>query len=516
MRITYQIPETYEAISRPVAYDLTRSVGALMHFPASTKILFTGSSPSAPQTGSTLNYEGAPSAFPGTSRIDVTMAEDSDDTGVFTETPLQNNAPMVFEDCRLGVRLRVNYASTVLSVSFNIRSHSRVEAEQIRDEFRVRYAGGRQQNLHALRYSYAIPDYQWKLLEVIYRMREAVDGYGDSFDDWIKAHASSRLTYLSSLTGGSSLPSFLEQQVGVQGYFDFQVQPEAPDKSDPDGSYSFPIAYKIRYDKPTSMSMDYPLVVHNQMLPEPYHGPRHAHGSIPQPYADPRMYSDQVNQTLRSLFLRASLSPMPIDGIRYPTFDDWIPTSVPLDTTSVYTCITQVDVTNATDVLSLTDLVGIAWDPDVLSYAQHEGAMLGVYRQSALHVALYRDRAWMGDQAITVDGNLHVASTAPMNPRDPYHLRISILTDLLKLTDSARLRLRSQGKACLQIFQALTDALKLAVPLPTLVGGGVVTQHDFLVFAEVINRALKPHKGGLECGMLTVSFLMVSAKPVSA
>lgn len=511
VRSVCELPETREAIARPVAFDITREIGEILHLPSVTEILFMGPTDQAQQSGSALNYTGAPTKFPGGSRITVNMSEGSDENAVLAENSLQENAPVVFLDRSLGVRLRPIYTSTVLTLSIDVRSRSRTEAEKLRDEFRVRAAMGRQQLLHTLTYHFGIPEEQMALLKVIYAQREAVAGYGDSFEDWLRQHATSRLTQVSALNGTSAAWVFGEVQVGVQGGFDFQVQPEAPDKAGDNGEYNYPIEYKVRFDKVVAMSMDYQLVNHNQLLPAKHHGPKVAGGITPDPYAN-ALYSDRTNAVFRGLYLNKKLMPCPIDGVRTPVFDDWLPTAVTPDTSTIYVSMIAVNPNDLHEVIDLTQLEGVTIDGDIRAYMAQQGAFLGKHYQSAIHVGLYNGQHWMGDEAITITPDLKVRSVKPLCLRDRYHLRISVLNDLMRLTDTARMTLRSQGVACQKILLTLQQNLKDGQYVPRLQGGHYVPDALLLACAQRINAYKGSHFTGLECRMLTVGYFLISTK----
>lgn len=512
-RLTTQIPETYEAITRPVAYDVIRAIGELLHMPGDTEILLGGTTAESVQSGSTLSYEGMPSKFSGHSRIQVTMTEGTEENMVLTENANQENQPVCFLDRGLGVRLRPIYASTVITLSFNIRSRSRAEAAKIRDEMQMRSAMGRRQILHSATYGYGIPDTHVALLQDIYALREQVAGYGDTFDAWLKKHASKRLGQVSDQAGANTIWMFGETQNSIQGIFDFNVAPESPDKSDDSGSYNYPIEYKFRYDKVVGMSMDYPLVVHNQQIPEKWHGIKQAGGYTPNPY-DHCMYSDTFSAVLRKLFLNRKLTPSPIDGVRYPVYDDWMPKAVTVDTSTVYVTMIAVSEHDPYDVIDLTQLDGVIIDGDIRAYMASQGKNLGVRRLAAIHVGLYNGQTWMGDEAITISSDLKVRTVNPMCLRDRYHLRISVLNDLMILTDQARFSLRMQGVAAQKILLTLQQNLYQGQYVPKL-HNGIMPDQYLLECANRINRYKKPFYTGLEHRMLTVGNFLISAKRMS-
>lgn len=523
-RVTSENNETYESVTRPVALDIVRELGRIMRLPSVTEILFPGNTGQALQTGATLNYDGAPSKFPGGSRIRVSISESTDNTNILSENPFQENAPVCWKDSCLGVRLRPIYTSVVLTFRLEVQSRNRVEAEKLRDEFRVRTAMGRQQLLHAISYHYGIPKPFFELLTDIYTLREQVAGYGDTMDQWLRANeykpanALPRLTQISTMVGNELRWVFGERQVAVQGMFDFRVAPEAPDKNDENGMYTYPIEYRVRFDKPVAMSVDYPLVVHNQMIPDRYHGTKSVGGWIPDPYAQGELYSDKLTMALRKIILDKTLrSPLVMGGVRYPEFDDWLPAAMPANTSTLYAAMVAVDLLDPTLVCDLKALQGVTIDTDLWQYMTVCGTKLTAINAAAIHVSLFDGTSWMGDQAITLTSDLIVRTTAPMNPRRRYHLRIAVLTDLTIMPDQCRYTLRTHGLACQKILAALQTTMSYGSYVPKLMGPRQVMPDNLLMQAAVrIMRHKGRQFGALEMAIpQTVGSYLIQAKRMS-
>jgi hypothetical protein len=523
-RVILELPEVYESIARPVAMDITRTVGRIMHLPSETEILFAGNTGQALQAGATINYAGAPAKLPSGSRIQVQMTEGTEETNILSENGFQENQPVCWHDRCLGARLRPIYSSVVMTLRFEVQSRNRTEAEKLRDEFRMRTAMGRQQLLHSVIYHYGIPVEQFQLLQDIYALREAVAGYGDTFDAWLRKHevrppnTLPRLTQISNMAGSGLSYVFGERQVSIQGTFDFHVAPEAPDKNDPTGMYTYPIEYRVRYDKPIGMSMDYPLVVHNQLLPDKYYGKKSVGGWIPDPYTQGTLYSDKTTEIFRKMILNYTLrNRRLIGGVRYPAFDDWIPNAVPAHTSTIYAAMIAVDLTNPTAVCDLKQLEGVVIDGDIRQYMASCGSKMGQINNSAIHISLYQGNGWMGDGAISVSNDLIVTATQPLSARERYHLRIAVLNDLTLLPDQVRYNLRTQGKACQKILQTLQETMPFANYVPKLMGPRNVMPDDLLLQAAWrINAHKKPIQTPLEIAIpLTVGNFLVQARRMS-
>lgn len=507
MRATTQVLDTQQAIVRPVAFEVIRRLGKLLRLPASTEILYPGPSDQASQSGSTLDYQGQPTKLAGSGRVEVEISESDSDSAPLTENTLQEEAPEIFFDRDILVRLRAIYATTKMTFTFNIRAQQRTEADKLRQEFRTRCSMSRGPILHTVGYHYGVPEEFQTLLRDIYAMRENVAGYGDTFEEWFSAHASQRLLRLPE----SEQWAFGERQTAVYGRWDFDIAPEDPVRSEPDGTYNFPFTYTLTYDKVIGMSVDYPLVIHNQLMDPKYIGNPFPGGEpLENPYGY-KVYSSKGLTPLRELFLTQHLGPRRIGGVRIPSYDDWYPSRIPDRTTTLATVLLQVNPADLNEVIDLTQINGLTLQPLIAQYIATQGAKLGQLRESAVHVELYRNGSWMGDEAIAVDSTLKVRSTQPLCLRDRYHLRLSMVDDLLWLTDSARLDLRKQGESTQQILLTLQARMLYGQYVPKLQGPGVMPDKYYRESALRINQNKRGFYNGMEHQMLTVGYFFVTA-----
>lgn len=516
MRAYTEIPEVVESISRPVTLDIIRQIGQLLKLPKETEIFYPGMSEQAAQTGSTLNYDGEPSNFPYHGKIKIEAVENFMEDRALTDTVYLQDARYIFNDPDLRVRLKPVYSSTEIVLTVTYRAQSRVSAERFRDDIKMRTSMMRKENLHELTYHYGIPTEFLFLLQQIHKMREAVLPYGEDLSTWVGKYISPRATNITTLIGTEPQLVIAEHQIQVLGWFDFTAAPEPAQKDSEAGPFDISFEYRVNYDKVIGCVIEYPLVVHNQLIQPPYRGEHYASGDL---LSDPNGkvrapsmsrylfdYFSSQNQTLN----KGNCSK--IDGVRYPSFDDFIPNQVFPATSSVFTGMVMVDLNHPKIVINLDQLGDYTLDHNVRDFLVSEAPYLGQLGQSVVHLSLYQDNVPLDDGQLTVDSDLNVYFQPGMDGRQRYHFRMSLVNDLYTLTTDALNRFRSAGAAAIKILLTLQQRLPKGAFVPNLLNGSVIPMRVLMAIANDINSQKVPFFTGLEFRMLTVGNFIVSAE----
>lgn len=511
-RVATEIPETYETITRPASLDVIRQIGKLLGLPKETAIFYPGMSDAAAQTGSTLNYDGEPSSFPYYGKLKIEASEAYVEDRVLTDSVYRHENKPIFVDADLGVRLYPVYSATEMTLSITYRAANRTMAERFRDDIKMRTSMLRRENLHELTYSYGLPIPYLYLLQEIWTMREAQAGYGDTFSKWVMDHVDQRLTNVTTLVGTEQQLVMPEHQVCALGWFDFNVAPEPGTKESDGGTVAVSFEYHMIYDKVIGCVVEYPLVVHNQIISDAWHGVRNASGNLP---SDPAARKRNPSLSRKNFDYFTNLYPCPcasqIDGVRYPPFDDWIPDHVLPDTSSLYTTIVQVDPNDTGDVLNLQQLVDWDIDHNVLDFLKTEAQYLTTYGSSIVHLQLYIDGTPIEDGKLSVDPYLNVRYAPGMDLRTRFHFRMSLVNDLYILSRDAIERFRSSGCAALKIMMTLQQKLGNRAIVPKLKAGKYIPYKELMDIAQTINSLKTPFHTGTEYAMLTVGNFIIAA-----
>ena len=514
-RVATQIPDVYESVIRPIALTVTRQVAVMMGWPETIDVLFPGDAESAPMTGSTLKEEPDPSKFSNNGRIRVEITENPYEERILATAVHRREHLPVFVEQKLGIKIAPVYSGTEMIFDFSFRAPNRVLAKRFRDDVLMKTAVNRQENLHELTYHYGLPPGCLLLLEEIHQMREAVAGYGENFSKWISDHITPRATNITTLIGSQQQLVIRENQISPLGWFGFIGFPEPEDKNDGTGTYKIDFQYHLMFDKPVGLEIEWPLMVHNQLIVDTYRDTPNASGVM---YDPAKVFS--APSLSRFAFDRlTNAQPDPcarkFDGVVIPVFDEWEPAVVHPSTSSLVTVMLQVDLEDRRAILDLDDLGDYQVDTDILAFLRTESAFLTQYGNSVVHIALYREKNPLEDGLITIDSNLSVRSVMDLDPRQRYHLRISLVHDLFSLSAQAQERFRAGGQAALKILETLQLKLVGKGYLPNLLGGRYVTRSDFNRIAQRINDLKTPHQTDIEYRFLTIGNFVVATHRAS-
>lgn len=511
-KVFTEVVDTYESITRPVALAITRQLAAILNLPSSIRILYPGASEEAAMTGSTLNFEPDPTRFKYDGRISIEVTENVVDDRVLTTAIFRKENQPVFLDNKLKVRIAPVYSGTEMVFTVVYRAPNRVLAKRFRDDALMHTSLLRKENLHELVYNYSFPKNYLLLLEEIHRMREAVAGYGEDFSTWVRNHITGRATNITTLIGTEQMLAIAENQISPLGWFDFTAIPEAETKENEGGAWNVSFEYRLIYDKVIGVTAEWPLVVHNQLVDTLLRCTPEASGTLVSPERRTRSPSlsrfafDNFTKTPRGDFISRQLG-----GFVVPEYDDWIPATVHPRTSTLGTLMLMVDELDPTAILDLHDLGDYTFSPEMLDFLVGESPYLSMYGESILFLTLYREEEPIEDKSLLVDLNLMVRSKNPLNLRERYHLRISLINDLTILSLAAKERLRTSGLIGLELLTYLQcNAIGNKI-VPPLLGGKVIPMAALDKIGQRINDLRRSHQGGIEYRLKTVANLSIVA-----
>lgn len=450
------VPESNVTVVRPIMLDIIKQVCEITKISPDLMIYYPGETESVAQKGSTLSEqvdERDNTRLHFNSNITVEVNEEYNEGSIgSTNVTSVGNLP-VFMDNNVGVLIRPAYSSTNVSISFRYSSDSKTSAERWRDDIRMRLSMSRDINLHQLTYGYPIPLKFIDILREIYTNREAVDGYGQTFEEYLQIHSSTRMTVASNQSGTVSALTVAEKQIRVQGLFDFEI---APEKSTREGNSSVWVStfnYNFKYDKPVFCNMTYPVMVHNQLL---------SYNSIPK---DPAYDLDKVNKSFTSggadlyQFEAATVLGKYYDftaPVRIPVFDEFIPDVIPFGTEPFVTALCAIDPSDRRLLLDLNDLDTYELDSDVLAFIKAiEWQYLTKPFKSIIHASVYRSMSLANHQDVSINSALEIRTNWDLSLRLNHRVRLSLVKDLTLLDKDALKRLLQYPKAGAKLLKGI-------------------------------------------------------------
>lgn len=491
-------PGTDMTVTRPVVMDVIRQLMKKTGINLNTaNILYPNELGQAIQPGSTVTHGEDDQKFPGTERVSVEVTENSYQNGTLAMAVMRSEQPFIFRDDRLNVWMRPAMSQTEVEIAFRYRAENKTQAQQWRDEMRVRMASGAPQLMHDVTYSWHIPPEYIPLLQEIHRLRELVAPYNENWETFFTNNLSQRVKKVVSQsgTGGSDL-AVAETQMGIVGMFDFDTEPSKGEGSESNPTWTISFSYKFNYDKPVSCILNYPLMVHNQLLgkafrpsvdDQPYH-----HGKHQKRWPKSLEALDATSTTAKLL----SIS----NGISLPAFDEFIPASVPNNSLRIMTAMCQID-TTLDDVKYLMCLdEQLSHDfilhEDIRAYLKAEYEFANKQNLSAFLISLYLNENLQGpyidpdtrvqSPALHMDEDLNIFMTNTPNLRQMHHVRLGLIDDFTRMPQAAQDRLREHGRAFRLMLQALGEKI-----MPAFVGttGQYVSRQEYRAAMDRLNAA---------------------------
>lgn len=467
-KVSVQVPEVYESISRPVALEVLRDLMSRTGVPKEATVRYTGIGDlPTPQPGSTLNSSSLDARFSSSTRFAMEVIEEFWAEAPHYQPNLRPEHQVVFKDHATEVYIKPVYQPTEVTITVQGRFIDKTSAIRWRDDLKKMIAAGRVENIHEISYHFPIPREYIVILNKLYEMREAVDGYGDTLGDWLKASFDDRMTVITNLAGRHPTISIAEHQTGIVGWFEFASEPPIPEKENDIGPYTVSFDYKFIYEKCVACAMQYPLVIHNQLVPPNFRD-------------DKRVFHPEQRPNYKSLSRSLTdhytqVYPEAYDGyvgIPIPHYDDWLPDYRQPGLTDLMRIMLGVDPSDRFALMDLNQLGNHEIQADAIEYISEYPQGVLQKGESIFQAILYRRRTPQKQDMMTIDENLVLRSTVELSLRENYHMLIGLSYELQALTQAARERLRRRGLFAQKILQILQPNIISLGLLPPLASDG--------------------------------------------
>lgn len=514
-RIVADIPQTYENIIRPVSIEVARQIAKMLNLPADIKVLMPGAAETTLYPNSELGASGTAdtSTFGHDGRLTLEIQENPVEDRVLTTAVHQKENLPFFLDKNLKIKMYPVYSGTELMFNFTYRAENRTNARRFRNQMLAHTAAMREEILHEVSYYYHVPYVFLHLLKHLYELREKQAGYGDTWDKYVSDHITDAATTLTDQIGNNQALAIREMQVCPLGTFQFVATTEAEEADKKSGTWNITFQYRFVFDQVIEAVAEWPLMVHNQLIDEQWHSRRYPMGELIDP--DRRKRSPSLSRYAFDHFSNVYTDwckQKLTDGYVIPEYDEWRPSWVIPNTSTLFIAMFAVDPTAPSVLFDLMgDLDGYSLDPSLRDFITKEAPYMTTKGASIFDLRLYEDDYPMDDGLLSVTSDLTVISNATMDLRKQYHVRLSLVNDLFTLGPAAWERLRAGGAAALKILNCLQWKLLGKAFEPKLLGGYLISNADLKTIAQKINDLKVPHKGPLEIVMLTVNEIVVVA-----
>jgi len=510
-KLVLPLPDTYSGISRPIVMSVIRALNFITEINPDTPIYYNGHNNIAAQfnstTGALAPFDSA--KFNHFQKVKITVTERPEESDLLTQRVFQHDALLCFWDKPLRVEAKPVYSKTEFVVNFSFRAADKQAAQAWVDSMRSRIAMGRVEHTHQADYEFGMPYEYFMILKEIWRLREAQAGYGQTFPDWFHSCLADKATILTKADGTEPFLVFKETQMNFLGAFDFSGAAEATKVGD-GAQWEISFDYKFHIDKPIQMVLNYPQIIHNQLLDEKWRG-----NNTDVAYS--RMMADRSHQQ-RSFDVLRMLNNYyfgTFEGVRIPYFDDWHPLYNQPDYTQLFQCAVCIDPQNPREIWNLSVFedffanLKLEWTDDFLAYVKAQGHRLFTRTQSLFLVNVIEDQHWLSADQLEINQDLLITTKTDRDLRKTYHIRVYVLHDLTKLSKQATDELLQKPEICLPILEAIDPTLPGKGLMPGVIGDRLVVRTEYLDAIKSANTSNKKYtRGGqllrLNVGLMTV------------
>lgn len=430
---TKPIPEIRESIIRPVTSAIVEDIMRVTGIDPKKTYVQIRSGYGTIQTPGSDYKEQLTDKMSTDDRIDIEISESYDPAGATTTPVLYPEHLVIFKDRDLRITMKPVYHTVNVTLNFKYYSKDRFTASNWLREVRNRAVrDANNPRLFSADYHYPIPTTLMVVLLKLHQLRENVQGYGDDLGTWFKKCFTPKMTPIVNNAGKGTTFVIREKQIGIQGMFDFSDQPPSAETEDKGGPYLTSFSYTFQYDRPESVAIRYPLMVHNQMVDESLRLERKPTD------LDTIAQENSLSYDLFTKFGFASQGAIPYSaapGFPIPHFDEWLqsPSTFKPGTENILRVMLQVDPVNPRDILSLTQLGNWELKPAVIAYMRKNPQALLIPYQSLFHIELHAWDSLTAGSNLIISPDLDIRANFDLNRRTNYHLVIQMVTDLSRL-----------------------------------------------------------------------------------
>lgn len=453
--LTLEINEQYKSIVRPTVLSVVNELLPFMRLNADVEIIYKGESDVVlmqnGQIGVNHRHPGKPIRTASTERLYITVDFDESENSILEMPVLYPEQRYIFLDDKLNIKIKPVRKRNKVTIKFGYRFRSKVAADQWKSHMDILLAQRVQDFVHNVTYHYAYPDRAIGLLHKLWEYRESNAGYGDTFNDYMLNHSISTLTAVTDQSGNKVDLGVAETLTNCQGWWDFDNVPEA-DKVNSLGNYQSNFNYVFEYDKVIGLVFYYPITVHQQPLPESFIPKRRNPTYRAQTYQKPLQAArfEEINKN----FSRDT-NALSVAYPRHPTYDDWIPEFPLADQIFQYHALLSLDNADLSDLVDLHELGDYEFDDIALQYIEKMGARIFHNAASIIQVKFYDGTVLLDPEILTIDEDLKVRATVPLNPRHDYRVVICIDGNLRGLKELTVQELLRDGSFTIEILKTI-------------------------------------------------------------
>lgn len=458
--VSTTLPDITQSVFRPVVVDVANQVRTWTKIAENAPLWFPNDEGYFHVAGTGLdNKDDRLMRSESQRRLEIKATETYAEDQQVTDITGQRNNYAVFWDRPLDAWISPTYTTSTITMDFAYFTTSKEETRRWRDDVANRYLQGRYALNHQITYSYNLPMATWNLIYQLYCKRENKAGYGETFQEYFKKCTTNRLEWISNEIGCNMELTVCEKSDRIQGFFSFTNDPDKPEFDQATGNYVIRFQYTFTYQRPSSLDMHYPVIVHQQLLDAPYI----EFVNKGEEYDDRAAHRSQWLWSLKpyeNMDVMRYLKPR-YPFIRIPEVDDYQFNYAFPGTGAYLTVLLQQEREDDRSAFNLKHLGDVVIDPDILEFlAAGEYEHIGVPGKSIFHFDVFRGKQLLQWPSVSLDKDLNLSLAKDVDLRKEYRVRCALFTNLSMIDRAALDRLMEHPKAFMKVLGAINDVLR--------------------------------------------------------
>lgn len=406
MVISLPIPAGYEAIERPMVFQLTHQLIKERLLPNVERIIFKDQvdqvalkNSNSPDCPAGVHYEKD-------SYIEVTVRKTQRDMVNALQTNY-DDFPKILLDKVHGLSMTTVYTPGILDLEFIVVMPSLAALRNYKSTVRHILSTGREIALHDIMYKYTLPPKSWQWLSDMHSLMDTES----SLVEWVKSVS---INNLQLLTSGTHLEAAIaDKQLDVIG--NVTDRPNAIEKNNDAGVYRISLGYQLRFNQPDNILFSYPIMIEQSMIPNKY---------LPTPTGvDPYFFWDSSIDavTLPSVTRKVAL--------RVPEIDVQTISRFPNGYHPILTVMVTIDDIDELECFNLLELGDVMIDRRLAKAWVDTGTVEDLTKlyKSPFLLTLHKDNQIMAQELLSIDSQFNIKFTESMDKTSIYRVSLCVL-----------------------------------------------------------------------------------------